>query len=383
MENGSQPEERTDTYSGLFDRLLLYVGLIGIFSAIIAFYALLPSTFNSVAQIKQLNPYTYFLLDLTTNDAYIFALLIISAVLVTLSIASIFYSKEGPSIGTKVSRRMPFFRYISIFILVELVLSLISPEVSSSFVNNPVLKMPLGAQNFVFISSSVSQTIILQFLPITILSVLFLGITRNLSLKTFLNPDVSLKRFEVVIVIIASAFGSLMTSVDIGSAVLNFASFFVLNIIYMRFGLMRAIVAGFTISEFNIILQLNQFQPIPYIMYIFLIVWSLIGVYSFITMFTRSAISRQAARHEETPKHDQSSDVISAGNPQNTRPPHVNSTLSNPDNFWIRSPCPSCGNLNFDLKEDMALECKNCHHVLSRDAVGEFSIRLIRSRTRN
>lgn len=383
MEGGADKSTQFEGNGGMFDRLLLYFGIFGIFSAVITFYVLLPGTLSSTDQIKQLNPYTYFLLNLTSNNASIYAVLSISAIVVTLAIASIFYGREGSSVGIKASRRIPFFRYLSIFILIELVLSSISPYVSPTFVNDPVLKMPIAAQNFVFISSTLSQTVIIQLLPISILAVAFLGFRRKLNLRNFLNTDTSLKGYEVPILLISATLAAILTSADLGSAVLNFVSFFVLNFIFLKFGFLKALASGFTISEFNIILQFNQIPALPYLMYIFLIIWSLIGVYSFITMITKASEKRQREARDEVESQHQQGDIqtdLSGIDIKEQPRSQISNEMKNPDNFWVRCNCPNCGNVSFELRQDMSLECKNCHHVLDKDAVGEFNIRVIRSR---
>jgi len=377
MDDEQIPSPRTDLIGHLFARALFAFGVFGILSAIISFYALLPGTISSTGEISALNPYSYFLLDLTANPMLIYILLAISAVIVTGSIATLFVGREGLSVGVRPSNRVSFFRYLSIFILIELVLSLISPQISSSYANDRVLRMSLPAQNFVFIGSTVSQSIIVQFLPISALTLLYLSFSRKLSLKAFLNPDRSLKQAELPVIVLAAGIASLLTSVDIGSSILNFVSFFVMNYIYIRFGLLRSIVSGFTVSQFNIILQLNQIPLVPYIMYGFLIVWSLVGVYSFITLFSKATQERAARQSEPVPHPDE-------GNVQDQQPeqilPRTSREMLKLENFWMRSACPSWGNFTFSLKDDLSLECKNCHHQIDRDAVGEFNIRLIRSR---
>lgn len=377
MEDGQSPSPRVNLTGFIFTRALVAFGVFGILSALISFYALLPETLTKTGEISSLNPYSYFLLDLTSSPFLIYMLLAVSAVIVTGSVATLFIGRENLSVGTRPSTRIPYFSYLSIFILIELVLSLISPQVSPAYANDPVLSMSLPAQNFVFISSSVSQAIIVQFLPISVMIVTYLAVRGKLSLKSFLNPDRSVKNVELPIVVISALIASLLTSVDIGSAALNFVSFFVMNYIYIRFGLLKSILSGFTVSQFNILLQLSQVPVLAYIMYAFLIVWSLVGVYSFITVFSRATQTRRTEAEKRKPVEEE---TRREEQPILTR---MEREMRNPGNFWVRSACPSCGNFTFTLKDDMSLECKSCRQQIDKDAVGEFNVKLIRAGSRN
>lgn len=378
MEKDQEPMNREYLYGNLFERILTVFALFGVTSALLSFYVLLPSTIGSTNEISSLNPYSYFLLNLTSSASSIYLLLGISAAAITGSVITLFIGRDGISAGVSKSNRMPFFKYLSIFILIELVLSLISPQVSSSYANDPVLKMSLGAQNFVFIASSLSQSIILQFVPLSVIIVVYLAMKRDLSLKSFLNPYEHVKSAELAIIVISAALASFLTYVDPGSVALNFVSFFVMNFIYVRFGLMRSIVSGFTISQFNIILEATQVPIIPYLMYVFLIVWSIFGIYSFVTLFTKRSRERSPESVEIPKRKEEILEEEIEHPPEET--PLLGRNYMKPSNFWIRSPCPSCGNYSFSIKDDMSLECKSCHQLIDKDAVAEFNVRLVRSR---
>ncbi len=379
MEDEQIPSPRADLVGHLFARALFAFGMFGFLAALISFYSLLPGTLSATSEISSLNTYSYFLLNVTLSPNAIYAILALSAAIVTISLVTLIVGRNDLSVGLRKTNRVSFFRYMSIFVLIELVLSLISPQVSSSYANDPVLKMTLPAQNFIFIASTISQTVIVQLLPITVLTAIFLAFRRNLNLKSFLNPDRSLKGVELPVVVLSAGVAALITSIDVGSAVLNFVSFFVMNYIFVKFGFLRTVAAGFTIAQFNIILQLNQVPFVPYIMYGFLVLWGLVGVYSFITLFTRATQARAEKARKPAPEGVMPGEAASQPQPQQilTR---ADREMLNPSNFWVRSACPACGNFNFFLKDDLSLECKSCHHQIDRDAVGEFNIRLIRSR---
>lgn len=377
MEEEPLPSPEIDLAGRIFARTLTVFGAVGSLAALVTFYALLPSTLSSTAEIASFNLYSYFLLNLTYSATAIYMILTVSAIVVTISMATLFVGRNNLSVGFRTTNRVQFFRYLSIFIMIELVLSVISPLVSSSFANDPVLQLSLPAQNFVFMASTISQTVIVQLIPISVIAIVTLAIRKKLTLKSFLNPDSSLKGVELPIVVISAVIAAVMTSVDLGSGMLNFVSFFVMDYIFIKFGFLRSVVAGFTVSEFNVILQLGQIPYLPFIMYGFLVIWSIIGIYSFITLFTRATQAR--ARSVQETGQDvkiKSEEVVIPQVPMS----RVEREMRNPANFWIRSACPSCGNFNFHLKDDLSLECKNCHQVIGREAIGEFNIKLIRSR---
>lgn len=379
MEDEPVPSPRTDLVGHLFARALTAFGVFGILAALLTFFSLLPATLSATSEISSLNPYSYFLLNVTSSAAAIYAVLAISAAIVTISVVALFVGKNDVSVGLRKTNRISFYRYFSVFILIELVLSVISPLISPSYANNPVLQMSLPSQNFVFLVSTVSQTVIVQLIPIMVLAVIFLAYRRKLSLKALMNPDRSLKGVELPIVAISAGAAAILTSVGIGSGLLNFVSFFVLNYIFVRFGFFRSVIAGFTVSQFNIILQLGQLPIFPLIMYGFLVIWSIVGIYSFITLFTQATQNRNRSNGEPRRAVPTQGEEEGEVQPQRIMT-RVEREMLNPANFWIRSACPACGNFNFHLKEDMALECKNCHQQIDKDAVGEFNIRLIRSR---
>lgn len=378
MEKEASGNGPTGLYEGLLGKALMYLGLFGFLSALVSFFILLPSTLGSTGIIMDLNPYTYFLLNLTSNPASVYAVLSISAVVVVISGATLFIGRPNLSVGIRKSNVIPFYAYFSVFILIELVLSFISPQVSPSLASDPVLKMPLAAQNFVFISSAVSQSFILEFVPVSIMVAAFLAIRGRFSLSTFLNPDRNLGKAEIPIIVITAVIASYLTSAGVGSGVLNFFSYLITTLIYVRFGLPRSIISVFTISQFNVILQFTQVPAIPYMMYIFLIIWSMAGIYGFTIAFTRNSREKQqktsAAETGEDGTHWKREHE---GHETGAAP---SGPKGNPSNFWVRSPCPSCGGIDFGLHDDMSLECKNCHQIIEKEAVGEFSIRLVRSR---
>ncbi len=358
-------------YNDLLSRALKYFALIGIFASIISFYTLLPRTIAQLNIIVSSNPYFYFLVNGASSVAGALLVLIVSAFAVTISCLTLFVKFGEKTTGTRIQNIPEFYRYFSVFILVELVLSLIAPQVSPSFANNPVLGLSLPVQNFIFISSSFSQTVIEQFIPIAIISVAYLAIRRKLSLKNLLNPDRSMERVMIPTIIIASVFASLVVSVDIGSGILNFFSFLILDFIYFRFGFTRALVSGFTISQYNILLQALPATPLPYVTYAFLIIWGMLGMFAVISVFSSRTRATAASAVERGEGVGTASDNEK---PAPRRGPAAE--YSKPENLWVRSACPSCGGYSFILAENMSLECQNCHHVIDRDAVGEFNVKL-------
>lgn len=375
MEKDSPLSEGEVAYENLFTRVLKAVSLAGIILSFVSFIVLLPSTLGSFDKITAQNPYNYFLLNLASTNSGAIVVLIVSAIALTGSLLTLFLKKGIGSTGTRPDNLSEFYKYISAFILMEFVLSLIAPVISPSFANSPVLSFSIPVQNFIFVSSTFSEVVIEQFIPLSILTVGYLAVRGKLSLKSFLNPDRNLGRSLFPIIIIAAASISVLTSPDLGSGVLNFFSFLFLDLIYIRFGLTRALVTGFTISQFNILLQAYPSSPLPYAMSGFLILWSLLGMFWVLsTLFSRYRYTEKE-QADNVAKNQQNAEDYEMPAPARRTPQGI----AKPENLWVRSFCPSCGNYNYSVKEDMSLECKNCHHVIDRDAVGEFNIRLSRT----
>lgn len=372
--DGSSADEEV-AYDNLFSRVLKAVSLAGIILSFVSFIVLLPSTIGSLGKITAQNPYDYFLVNLASTNAGAITVLIVSGIALSGSLLTLFLKKGIGSTGTRIDNLSEFYKYISAFILMEFVLSLIAPQISPSFSNSPVLSFSIPVQNFIFVSSTLSEVVVEQFVPLSILTIGYLALTGKFTRKAFLNPDRILGRALFPIAIVASAATSLLTSPDVGAGVLNFFSFLFLDYIYIRFGLTRALVAGFTISQFNILLQVYPSSPLPYAMSGFLILWSLLGMFWVLSAlfgryrYTGNQQTGDSGKADHVIEQDETSHPIQRY-PQG---------MAKPENLWVRSFCPSCGNYNYAIKEDMSMECKNCHQVIDKDAVGEFNIRLSRT----
>ena len=45
-----------------------------------------------------------------------------------------------------------------------------------------------------------------------------------------------------------------------------------------------------------------------------------------------------------------------------------------PEELWIRSACPNCGNVEYKINDDMSLECTKCGQRLDSDYTGPYNI---------
>ncbi len=374
MEKEQNPPSKKQLSGNILLKVISVAGMLGVLFSIISLYIYLPNTISSVRSIVALNPYDYFLINLAATELGTTILLGISAAAVTAAVFALFVRSKGFSSGTRMDNRGEFYRYLSIFVLVELILSFIVPYVRPSLANSPVLSMPFAVQNFVYLTSSLSQNVVEQFLPISVMSLVYLAMRGKLSWNSFLNLDQNLEGAIAPIIIISAIFGSVLISGGIIGAAINFVGLLLLDIIYVKFGASRALVSGFAISQFNLLLQVYPGFYIPYIMYGFLVIWSLLGMFGAISIFTAKTLERQKDRvsSEEQAENEEGERPEIAS--RQTR--QLQNALSRPENLWIRSACPSCGNYNFQLLDDMSLECKNCQQKIDRDAVGEFNIRL-------
>lgn len=349
---------------GIMDQLVLALGLITVVSGAIAFFVLIPGVAGSMTAILGINTSSYFILAFTPTPSMIWAAIIATAVLVAISLISIFPGQGARKLtGDTVDDVYGFFRYLAIFVFIQLVISIFGRYISPGFGDLPVYNEAFPVQNFFFSVGAVFQTVMLQFVPLAIMIGIYLAISGKFNLRALINPNAYIKEYKAVFVIIATAVAALFFSDTVGDTIIAYLTFLVLNAIYLRYGFFRSLIAGFAISEFNIVTGLAGSIPyLPTVLSIYLFIWAFFGLIVVFEYFSRETARKRSEemekRREELPALERSYLRV------------------DPDRLFIRSSCPECGRAVFHIRDNMTLVCEKCEHELSRDAVGEYNIRI-------
>lgn len=353
---------QTNRYSDIVDKLVTAIGLLAIVPASVIFFVLMPRTFTNIGRILQFSTQNYIFFSVGPSIALVIALIAITSAILLFSLSSLAVRLQTLSSSFRHKNSPEFFRYLSIFVLVQLVLSVIISVFFPQLGTSPIFNEDIGVQNFLIPVISTFQAIILELLPITVILSIYFVASKKFNLKSLLNPDIYASNVWIPIVIIATTFAAIVYSYDFGESVIAYVTFFVLNIIYLKFGFLKAFLANFTISAFNMIAGASISVPfLTTIITIFLFVWAFFGMYSIIEIAGEVGRKRASERAAE----------------KETRPsPEPQYVKVDPNLLWIRSSCPNCGNASFHIKENMKLVCDKCEHEIDKDAEGEYNIRI-------
>ncbi|MEM0155146.1 MAG: hypothetical protein QW597_00895 [Thermoplasmataceae archaeon] len=337
----------------------IYFGLAAIFVATILFLVLIPSTLTDIPDILNQPTSAYLLFGISVDGSVVILLLVLVVAVLASSIYLVIFRQIG-KVSESESGRSDFFRFFSIFVLVEYLISAVSELVPGNSVPE-VYSQSLGVQNFVFSVSTLSELLILQFIPLFIMVSIYFAATRKLTFSNIMHPYKIMKKDIMLPAVIASAVTAALISQDYVNAFFNLLAFLVLDYIYLRFGIFQAFLAGFTVTMLGILTALSTIPLLSLGVVVFITLWSLIGLFN--TM-RASANRRPQKLHNLQPE-----DALGATLPPVPKPVYAESNM-----IWIRSTCPNCGNASFYIRESMQLECMKCHHTLSRDAVGPANI---------
>lgn len=346
------------------DQIILAFGLITIVSTSLTFYVLIPGIYYNMATILGLDSMSYILFSFTPSTFSTWALIIVTAILVAFSLVTILPTSGTRRImGDSSDDNYGFFRYLAVFVFVQLILSLLGSYMVPNFGNLPIYNENSIVQNFFFSVGSVFQTVILQFIPLTVMVGIYLVIRRKFSIRAILNPNRDVTEFRAVFIIVATAVAALVFSNNLGNSIMAYVTFLVLNIIYMRFGFLKSLLAGFAITEFNVVSELSVAVPyLPTALSVYLFIWAFFGLLVILEYISTESAKR---RKEAVQKQEEELPEISQHFPR-----------VNPDRLFVRSSCPECGRATYHVKQGMTLVCDYCNHELSSDAVGEYNIKI-------
>ena len=343
---------------------------LGIIISITKFIYLLPSTLSNITGISHLSS-SYIYLFFHLNAAVVYLLIFLTISLIFLSVASIIYKSKISASFDQDNNKL-FFSFFSVYISVLIVSSVIMEIIYPQITPHRIFLYNYGTQNFIFSVSSVMQMIVVEFIPITILLLIYFAISKNLKLSSLLNPYRYIKNIVFVFIIITAGVSVFIVGENIYSSILLYIYTVMLTFIYLRFGFLRALLVNF--SSTGIDMALSLFSGNVFIstsLSVFLFIWSFIGIYTITIIFvkTRSNTIRKNKEEQDTEKSNTEEITREKNNEIIDR-----ITKTNPNKLWIRSSCPNCGSVEFKLDNDMSLQCLKCGAVIEKDAVGPYNI---------
>lgn len=342
------------------DSITKYSSLVLIGISIVTFVALLPYSFSQAGSIGQFEDQILGFQSnlLTQYPVYLFLVLVLAAVLV--SIFSVFYNRDSLTMGFQKKTNDGFFRYFVIFILVQVILS----EFVAYFIPNIGQGFPfnqsLGIQNFIFSFLPLEQTFLFELIPMSIISVALTAFRGKSAVKSLFFYE-----FGIVETIVVSVMISLVATLIVGGTpveyISDYLSFFLLNVIFLRFGFLKAFLTNFTVSMVNVVATVLSTNPAlsAIVLPVLLFYLGFLGIYSLVQIGIRAPDKLQAELQNmprERPERQQKSPPVDP---------------------FVRSRCPECGNAVFHvISASMALKCSKCGRELEKDAMGPENIKI-------
>lgn len=351
--------EETKEKRTLGELIINYSGLVLVGVSFLTFLFLFPSTFTDAATILQLGSQITGISGFSVNSALIYSVMFATLLLVVVSIISLFYHNDRISIGFKKEKNRAFFGYLMIYILVQLILTEIFAYFVPNFGNAFPFQQSVGVQNFVFSYLSLEQSILYEFIPLSIAVIVILAIRGELNLHSLRFHE--FERFEVLILSLAiAAVATILITGTYLDYISDFVSFFVLNVIFLRFGFFKAFLTNFTIALTNVTASLVSPNPaLSTMLPVFLFFLGFLGIYSLVQ------VSMSVPREEPADEEKRRGNAAEIRRKIPTIEP------------FIRSRCPNCGNAMYHIiLPGLTLKCSKCDLELERDATGENNIKI-------
>ncbi len=338
----------------LGERIIGVSGIILVAIAFFTFVFIFPSTLNNVGRITQLGSQITGIPGFILSPSIVYLVAGSTLLLALISILSLFISRNNISNSFSGDSNRKFYGFLMIYILLELILT----EILAYFMPNIAGMFPfkenIGVQNFVFAFLSLEQTVIFVFVPVLVVLAIT-AIIRRESLSKYLRFYDGNWTQVLIISLGISLFSTIFISGSILGYVSNFVSFTVLNIIFLRFGFLKAFITNFSLSMVNVTASLTAGNlALSATLPLFLFFLGFLGVYSLLQV---SVVKQKSQEEVQT---------------ESPRAPPVNRLQIEP---FIYSRCPQCGNTVFHvIPSDMSLKCEKCDHELLRDAIGPRNI---------
>lgn len=358
---------------GTFAKVLAWLSIAFlVFSILILLYGILVSL-SEITLIEALNSSRFLFLSFSITPPFIYLVLGL-AIAVSISAVLTFFTHDRIRMGKRGNTTWLYGKYFMIFVLIELsfseIESYLNPSLSTSFPYD----LPVASENFVLASSVLLETL-LQFLVLGLILVLYHFFVDRSSDRRFLDLDIPTRQAAMISLIAAVpiAFFSGGNAIELAS---TFVSFAFLNIAFLRLGFLKGMSMNFSITLSNLFITLAGTSSIysgvlTYVLLFFAIL-GLGAIFTFIPSSPARTSTGTGDTFEEIRK--------SVENHKEETVDRDSSTL-----LFIRSSCPSCGNANFFLNDNLDLKCVKCGHEIDRNAMGEpnISLRVARGGYRN
>ncbi len=331
-------------------------GLILAIITLLTFALLFPPSIGDLSRIGQLGTQITGIAGFRFTPSLIYTILVVSLIIALMSIFSIFYHNDNLSNSFQKAKTRKFFGFLMIYILAQLILTEIIAYLVPNFGNQFPFKESLGVQNFVFSFITLEETVLFQLVPIIVVLAV-VGIMRGrLNIRAFTHYSGDWTETLILSFTIAAVSTFIISGTPL-DYVSDFASLAILNIIFLRFGFLKAFLTNFAISMTNVTASLVAGNAIlSQLLPLFLFFLGFLGVYSLVQVFV------------ESQKVSTEKDVLAESETtRQRRTPQVEP--------FVYSRCPECGNAVYHvILPEMSLKCEKCEHVLSKDAVGEKNI---------
>ncbi|KAA8923547.1 MAG: hypothetical protein F6Q11_00225 [Thermoplasma sp.] len=291
----------------------------------------------------------------------------VSIILVFASMVSLIsFSRDyTTSFSKKANGR--YFWYLAIYVLVDLILSFIISSIYPSYGITSINKLPDFIQVYYYLVSVPGETLIFSIIPISIILLIYGFASKKLRVL-IRSEDLNWNIVGAISIGTATyaAIIYLILGQNIYYVISAYVTTFMVSIIYLKFGLMRAILTNFIMSMVSFLSVLASRVPdYSLLLTIFLFAWASVGIYYlFLENESRQRRIRQQRSEQEKERSSQ----------EMRREVHV--PLLKPEDLFIRSSCPECGGIVFHVRDNMNLECDHCHHVVAADDVGPFNIKI-------
>ncbi|MEM0157915.1 MAG: TFIIB-type zinc finger domain-containing protein [Thermoplasmataceae archaeon] len=365
MESGAPTQSKYT--ASIMDRLIYILGGVFVSLGIITFFYLIPFTLNEAPIIESL-PTSYYLI-FSTKVSYL-TVIVITLILVILGFLSI-YSLLLGGLGTKnqqdANQKYSGLRYLSVYILVELIISeIVSYEVPGISHQFP-LNQPFGVQNFILSVSNLFGTAI-EFVIITLALMADRAISHSARGSALFGPYLPAGRAVAISVIVSIV----MVGLSPSNFVLDFTSFlsyFVIGMVIIRFGFLKAFAVTFSSTSVDILSYVISGYPVmESALTILLFIIAFFGLFSASEIAFRAARVQQKREETAIQQRQEETDL------------HLNDKLI--QSLFVRSTCPVCGNYSFYVESDLSLKCTRCGHVIASDAMAQpnISVQILRSR---
>ncbi|CAC11639.1 hypothetical membrane protein [Thermoplasma acidophilum] len=299
--------------------------------------------------------------------SFFIGMIVISLVIVIAGLFSLVRFKKDytTSFTNRPSGR--YFWYLAIYVLVDLILSFIISSIYPSYGITSINRLPNFVQVYYYLVSVPGETLFFSIIPISVILLIYGFASKKISV-IIKSGDLSWNIVGAISIGVATyaAILYVVLGQNIYYVVSAYVTTLMVSIIYLKFGLIRAILTNFIMSMISFLSVLvSKIPAYSLLLTIFLFAWASVGIYY---LFLENE-SRQKRISQERMDREKTRAAQEARR-------EVQAPLLKPEDLFIRSSCPECGGIVFHVRGDMNLECDHCHHVVSPDDVGPFNIKI-------